>query len=161
MKKMTLRYILTAFFLAVTTAAMAADISDLDRVHVLMSKTKVVSILGAPHHTGTLRMNLTADLYTLTGLPEGETGAMVGAGCIYDKDQVLKGQAFMFSGKVAKHSADHMTAMGFALVEKGENTFRLLGKDDDSGHPIVVYIFEEAGVTTMMVFEKGFYDSRG
>ena len=44
-------------------------------------------------------------------------------------------------------------------MRKGAS-FRLSGKDDDTGRPIVVTIGENNDLTTVMTFEKGFYDRR-
>jgi hypothetical protein len=150
----------TVMFLIFSLAAtaMAVDISALDRVSVLMPKEKVLSIMGPPDETGTVSMGLKADIYKVSGAPKSDTGLMLGAGLVYDTNGILKGQALMFDGKVARQSAEHMKTIGFALVEEKGNSFQLLGKDDDSGLLIVVSIFEREGITTIMTFEKEFHD---
>ena len=145
-------------FFFMSTTVMAVDISALDRVSVLMAKQKVISILGAPDETGTISMGLKAEIYKVAGVAKGDAGSMLGAGLVYDTNSILKGQALMFDGRVARQSADHMKEIGFTLAEAKENSFRLLGKDDDTGLPIVVLVFEQEGITTIMTFEKGFYD---
>jgi hypothetical protein len=145
-------------FFSLAATAMAVDISALDRVSVLMPKEKVLSIMGAPDETGTITMGLKAEIYKVAGVPKSDTGSMLGAGLVYDTNSILKGQALMFDGRVARQSAEHMREIGFTLAEEKENSFRLLGKDDDTGLPIVVLIFEQEKMTTIMTFEKEFYD---
>ena len=145
-------------FFFMSTTAMAVDIAALDRVSVLMAKQKVISILGAPDETGTVSMGLKADIYKVAGAPKGSVGSMLGAGLVYDTNSILKGQALMFDGRVARQSAEHMKMIGFTLAEEKDNSFRLLGKDDDSGLPIVALVFEKDEMTTIMTFEKEFYD---
>jgi hypothetical protein len=145
--------IVAAFFTMVSTV-MAIDVPALDKVSVLMPKQKVLSILGAPDDKGTLGMDLTTEIYKM----ESTSDSMLGAGLIYGKDQVLKGQAFMLDGMVAKQSAERMKAIGFTLDEAKEHFYLLRGKDDDTGIPIAVYIIEQNGMTTIMTFEKEFYD---
>ncbi len=148
---------LIALFFSSTTTAMAVDISALDRVSVLMPKEKVLSIMGTPDQTGTVSMGLKAEIYKVAGAPKRDLGSLLGAGLVYDSRDILKGQALMFEGKVARQSAEHMKSIGFSLVDEKENSYRLLGKDDDSGLPIVVSIFEQGEMTTIMTFEEGFY----
>jgi hypothetical protein len=130
----------------------AIDIAALDRVSVQMTKSAVLSILGTPDQVADLGAGLKTEVYKVTAMDP-----MVGAGCIYDKEQVLKGQAFIFEGSQGKQSADRLKQLGFAVMEEKGGTFRLLGKDDDTGHPLVIYIFEKDGVTTVMTFEEAFY----
>ena len=158
MKQTHLTGMIMILFFSMTTTATAVDISALDRVSVMMPKEKVLSILGPPGETGKLSMGLTAEIYKVTGAPGSDAESMLGAGCVYDTNLVLKGLAFMFDGRVARKSAEHMKAIGFTLIEEKEQSFRLTGKDDDTGLPIVVDIFEQEGMTTIMTLEKGFYE---
>jgi hypothetical protein len=155
MKRMAFTVLCILVTLVVAEPAPAVDIAALDRVSILMSKSEVLAILGPPHEINELRAGLKAEIYRLS-----DADPMVGAGCIYDKEQVLRGQAYLFSGSVGKESADRIKEAGFTVMEEKEGTFRLLGKDDDTGRPMVVYIFEAHGLTTVMTFEKDFYDQQ-
>jgi hypothetical protein len=158
MKQTSLAGMFMILFFSVAATAMAVDISALDRVSVLMPKEKVLSIMGPPDETGTVSMGLKAEIYKVAGAPKGDVGSMLGVGLVYDANSILKGQALMFDGKVARRSAEHMKEIGFTLAEEKGNSFRLLGKDDDTGLPIVALVFEQEGMTTIMTFEKEFYD---
>lgn len=143
-----------AFFL-VTDISVAFDIKMLDRVSVLMPKSKVLAILGQPDEIGKLGSGLKADIYKVSKMDP-----MVGTGCIYDDDQYLKGQAFIFKGNIGKQVAEQIKACGFMLLEEKESFFLLSGKDDDTGRSIMVTVVEDGGLTTVVTFEKGFYDQR-
>ena len=145
-------------FFLISTTVMAVDISALDRVSVLMPKQKVISILGPPDERGKISIGLEADIYKVAGAPKAKASSLLGAGLVYDANNILKGQALMFDGMVARQSAEHMKSIGLTLVDEKNNSFQLLGKDDDSGLPIVVNVFEQDGMTTIMTFEKEFYD---
>ncbi len=144
----------TTFFL-VTSISLAFDIKTLDRISVLMPKSQVLAILGQPDEIGKLGNGLKADIYKVSKMDP-----MVGTGCIYDDDQYLKGQAFIFKGNIGKQVAEQIKACGFMLLEEKENFFLLSGKDDDTGRPIMVTVVEDGGLTTVVTFEKGFYDQR-
>ena len=131
--------------------AAAFDIATLDRVSVLMPKSQVISLLGKPDQVDIMR-GLKVEVYNVTNL-----NPMVSTGCIYDGDS-LKGQAFVFQGEMTKAAADRMKTLGFVLSEEKEGTYRLLGKDDDTGRPIMVHILPDKGLTVVMIFEKDFYD---
>jgi hypothetical protein len=145
---------ITTFFL-VTSISLAFDIKTLDRISVLMPKSQVLAILGQPDEIGKLGNGLKADIYKVSKMDP-----MVGTGCIYDDDQYLKGQAFIFKGNIGKQVAEQIKACGFMLLEEKENFFLLSGKDDDTGRPIMVTVVEDGGLTTVVTFEKGFYDQR-
>ncbi len=149
--------ILIMFLLAATTAT-ALEISSLDRVSVLMHREQVLSILGPPDETGVISMGLSAEIYKVKAIPGSDKGPLTAAACVYDDDTTLKAQAFMFEGSVARQSAERLKEIGFSLVESRGASFQLLGKDDDTGCPIVVIIFEQGKATTVMIFEKEFYD---
>ena len=144
----------TTFFL-VTSISLAFDIKTLDRISVLMPKSQVLAILGQPDEIGKLGNGLKADIYKVSKMDP-----MVGTGCIYDDDQYLKGQAFIFKGNIGKQVAEQIKACGFMLLEEKENLFLLSGKDDDTSRPIMVTVVENGGLTTVVTFEKGFYDQR-
>ncbi len=132
-----------------------ADVEALDRVNVLMPRTKVVSILGVAQEASHLGGGLIAETYRVT-----DTGVMAGAGCVYDETHHLAATAFIFHGTVALEVARLMQEREFSLMEDKDGAIRLSGKDDDTGQPIVVVIIEDGGYTTVMTFEKGFYDKR-
>ena len=52
-----------------------------------------------------------------------------------------------------------MKTHGFIHYKTKDGVDRLLGKDDDTGAPIVVVILEESGLTTVITFEKTFYEN--
>jgi hypothetical protein len=145
--------IIMIFMLANT--AIAVDINALDRVSVLMTKPNVLSLLGAPDNVIDVGSGLKADIYKLNNMEP-----MVGAGCIYEDDQRLAGQTFIFQGEMDKEAAEHLKKLGFTVMEEHGGTLRLLGKDDDTGQPIVVNIALNNGLTVITTFEKGFYDRR-
>lgn len=139
-------------FIVVCTAR-AIDINALDNVSVLMSKSKVHSLLGTPDEIDGLRGDLKVELYRVDKM-----GPMVGAGCIYVENHQLVGQAFVFKGEMGKEAADRLKKNGFTIMEEKEGAFRLLGKDDDTGRPLMVHIILNNGLTVLMSFEKDFYD---
>ena len=155
MKKTALTIIAIAAFFLITDISAAFDIKTLDAVSVLMPKSKVHSLLGRPDEIGNLGKGLKVEIYKVSKMDP-----MVGTGCIYDDDQYLKGQAFIFKGSISKQTAEQIKECGFVFVEKRENFFLLAGKDDDTGQPIMVTVTEDGGMTTVITFEKGFYDKR-
>jgi hypothetical protein len=145
-----------AVLVAVTAVAVhAADIDALDRVSVLMPKSAVLSILGKPDSAHEMTGGLKIDLYTPT-----DTNHLVGAGYFYENDNSLGGHAFIFRGNVARIAADRLREHGFTLLGEEAGAYRLAGKDDDTVSPIVVTIDEQADLTTVITFDKGFYDRR-
>jgi hypothetical protein len=133
----------------------AVDINALDQVSLLMTKSKVLSILGMPDDVGEAGSGLAMDIYRVNDM-----SPMVGAGCIYEDNQRLAGQAFIFQGEMGREAAERLKKHGFIVTEEKGGTFRLLGKDDDTGQPLVVNITLNNGLTIVMTFEKGFYDRR-
>jgi hypothetical protein len=154
MKNIAKLILICVVLLAPSATAFAVDIDALDRVSVLMPKSKVVSLLGAADNTAEMG-GMKVDLYTL-----GSTNSLVGAGYIYENESSLAGHAFIFSGNVARQAADRLREIGFTLLEGSGTSFRLAGKDDDTGQPVVVTIGENNDLTTVMTFEKGFYERR-
>ena len=134
--------------------AWAVDLEALDRVSILMSKSKVLSILGLPDEVGDIGHRLKADIYKL---PE-KMAPLVGAGCVYDENQILAATAFIFQGNVGKESANRIKEDGFTFIGEKDGATRLAGKDDDTGLPVVVTVVENGGLTTVITFEKGFYE---
>jgi hypothetical protein len=145
----------TVMFFMVVFTAMAIDIDSLDRVSVLMNKSKVHSLLGMPDEVDELRGDLKVELYRVNKMDP-----MVGAGFIYWEGQKLVGQAFVFEGEMGREAADRLKKNGFIITEEKDGTFRLLGKDDDTGYPVMVHIILNNGLTVVMTFEKDFYDRR-
>ncbi len=142
------------FVFAAASASFAADLKSIDRTSVLMTKTQVTAILGAPD-TVTDMGGLKVELYMVPG---GEP--LVGVGYIYEDDRSLAGHAFIFTGNVAAQTAARMETIGFTSIEEKGDFFRLAGKDDDTGRPIVITIGRINDLTTVTTFEKGFYDRR-
>ena len=67
---------------------------------------------------------------------------------------------FLFRGEMGRDASARMQQLGFVVTEVKEDTFRLLGKDDDTGHPLVVHIGHSNGLTVVTTFSKDFYDRR-
>ncbi len=155
MKRVVNMILVGVMMIAPTAVAFAADIDALDRVSVLMPRTKVASLLGAPDKTAQMIGGLKVDLYNVD-----VANSLVGAGYIYEDEGALAGNAFIFRGNVAKRTAERLKEIGFTLLDEKGSSFRLSGKDDDTGQPIVVTIGENNDLTTVMTFEKGFYDRR-
>jgi hypothetical protein len=132
----------------------AVDLEALDRVSILMPKSKVLAILGPPDEVGDIGHKLEADIYKL---PD-KMAPMIGAGCVYDDQQILAATAFIFQGAVGKETASRIKGAGFTSIGEKDGANRLAGKDDDTGLPVVVTVVENAGLTTVITFEKGFYD---
>jgi hypothetical protein len=152
MTKIIIGIVMVCLFAGTT---MAVDINALDQVSVLMTKSKVLSILGMPDDVGEAGNGLEMDIYRVNDM-----SPMVGAGCIYEDNQRLAGQAFIFQGEMGREAAERLKKHGFIVTEEKGGTFRLLGKDDDTGQPLVVNITLNNGLTIVMTFEKGFYDRR-
>ena len=154
----TLAQCIAAAMLAVipaAVAAQAADIQAMDRVSVRMPQSAVVSILGKPASRAEVADGLTVDLYPATGSPH-----LVSAGYLYESDGRLGGHAYVFQGKVAGQAAGRLREHGFTLEEENAGAYRLSGRDDDTGLPLVVTIGEQGDLTTILAFDKGFYDRR-
>lgn len=132
----------------------AVDLAALDRVSILMPKSKVLSILGPPDEVGDIGHKLKADIYKLTDA----MAPMIGAGCVYDEKQILAATAFIFEGAVGKDTASRIKEAGFTYIGDKDGAARLAGKDDDTGLPVVVTVVENGGLTTVITFEKDFYD---
>lgn len=155
MSKISKTILGTIMVFALVGAAAAVDLDALDKVTVLMSKANVFLLLGKPDETADLGRNLKVDLYRMSN-----TSVMVGAACIYENDQRVAGQSFIFQGEIAKEAADRIKLNGFTLLKEDNGTFLLLGNDDDTSQPIVVHIGQNSGMTTVTTFEKSFYDRR-
>ncbi len=139
---------------AAASASFAADLKSIDRTSVLMTKNQVTAIMGAPD-TVTDMGGLKVELYLVPG---GEP--LVGVGYIYEDDRYVAGHTFIFTGDVAVQTAARMKAIGFTILEEKGDYFRLAGRDDDTGRPIVVTIGRINDLTTVTTFEKGFYERR-
>jgi hypothetical protein len=151
--KKALHLFLLFVFGAAATGALAADIISLDRVSVLMPKSKVLSILGPPDETAQLGGGLNVDIYrVVNAMP------LVRSGCIYYDKGSLVGQSFVFQGKMAGKTAERLREIGFSLLDEKTGSFRLAGRDDDTGQPLIAVIDENEGLTTVTTFEKGFYE---
>jgi hypothetical protein len=154
--KKTMHIVLAAITLCIITGnAMAISIESIDKVSVMIPRSTVLDIMGNPDEVGKLGFGLTADIYGLKG-----TDPLVGIGCIYDENQMLTGQVFVFSGTIAKETVGQIKMAGFTILEDKDNSFRLAGKDDDTGQPLVVVVKESEGLTIVMTFEKSFYERR-
>jgi hypothetical protein len=152
MKKRVQTILWVILFFAPAAMACAADIAALDQVSVMMPRTQVVSILGTPDEvTGMGRLKV--ELYKVTG-----AGPLLSAGYIYEKNGMLAAHAFIFQGNLAAQTTDQLKKDGFTLLDKNGTAYRLMGKDDDTGRPVIVTIDVDNDLTTVVTFEKGFYE---
>lgn len=152
MKKMLFLF-LVLLMGAVATSAYAIDIASLDRVSVLMSKTKVLSTLGAPDKTARIARGLNVEIYRVK-----DAMPLVRAGCIYNDSGILVGQSFVFEGSITKAAEERLRKIGFSLIDQRDGTLRLIGKDDDTDHMLITTFNESEGLSTITTFEKGFYE---
>ncbi len=140
-------------FMTGALQAGTTNVNTLDKIHVLMDKAQVIALMGQPHEKDDLPAGLQMEVYRIEAAP------LMGAGFIYDEKQRLAGQAYIFHGRMAAEAAAHLKKIGFALLEKGQGVFRLEGKDDDTDIPLIATISETADVTTLIAFEKTFYEA--
>ena len=54
--------------------------------------------------------------------------------------------------------ASRLKEVGFALLEESAAASRLAGNDDDTGSPVVVTVSERDDLTTVVTYDKEFYD---
>lgn len=140
--------------LCAAASVFAADIATLDKVSILMPKTKVLSILGVPRETVTLAKGLKVDVYPVdSALP------LMHSGCIYNETGLLVGQSFVFRGHTADDITDRLKKHGFVPMQTKENPLRFAGFDDDTKQPLVAVIEEHDNLTTITTFEKTFYEA--
>jgi len=152
--KQILRVLLAMLLLGTLCGiAPAMDLTALDRVTITMTKSEVLSLLGEPDEVTEIGNGLKAEVYTVNGLEP-----MVGTGCIYENNRRLVGQSFIFQGEMDRVAADRLVELGFSVMEDTEGNIRLLGKDDDTGRPLVATLSHDKDMTIIMTFEKGFYD---
>lgn len=148
--------IVTAVFMAVVILigcpAMAMDITTLDKVNILMPKAEVKALLGEPNREGDLILGLNAEVYDVKDIKP-----LIGVGCIYN-DNDLVGLAYLFENTTAAQAVERLKTDGFVHYKTADGVDRLSGKDDDTGEPIVVVILEEGGLTTVITFEKTYYE---
>jgi len=145
---------LLAFWSLLAGHGLAADLQALDRVSVHMDRSTVRDVLGPPDAEGRLAIGLDADIYDLKGL-----GPLIGNGCVYSEQDRLVGQAFVFQGDLAAATTDRLRQNGFIRVEERPGAILLSGKDDDTGRPILVSVSESGGFTTVVTFEREFYQT--
>lgn len=134
-------------------SSIAFDMTSLDRVAVSMPKSSVLLLLGKPDEEAEIKGGLKVDIYKANDI-----SSMIGTGCIYGDNQHLAGQSFIFQGEMGKLAVEKLQQNGFTLTEEKDDTFRMLGKDDDTGQPLVVQIFQGGDLTVVMTFEMEFYD---
>ena len=157
MKCRTVKVIgLLGLWLLMAGNCVAADLEALDRVSVNMDRSTVRDLLGPPDVERELSIGLEADVYDLEGLEP-----LIGKGCVYSKEDHLVGQAFVFEGLVGRMASERLKKNGFSLVEENPKAILLAGKDDDTGRPIMVSVSEKGGFTTVVTFEKEFYQKSG
>lgn len=155
MKKTTKMTLLIIMIIMLSGNAMALDIETLDKVSVLMDKSKVISLLGMPDQIEKMKGGLIVETYNMKNMDP-----MVSTGCIYEDDQRLVGMAYVFKEEMSKAAAERLKKHGFVITEETKGTYRLLGKDDDTGTPLMAHILSNNGLTMVMTFEKSFYDRR-
>lgn len=153
MKSITTAFIGIIMLLGSCSVAQPVDLASLDRVSVQMPQPEVHAILGKPDEVSDVENGLEVHLYRSNTLEP-----MVGTGCIFGHDQRLVGQSFVFQGEMGKQTSEWMQKNGFTLTDQQRGTFSLLGKDDDTGRPLVVHILQSNGLTIVMTFDKDFFD---
>lgn len=152
MKKKIL--ILAVLLVIFPVAAYAVDIVALDKVSVLMSREKVLMILGQPAEKAGSANGLIVEVYHVSNaLP------LISSGCIYDSKENLVGQSFVFQGKIEKEIINRLKIRGYVYLPVKDNISRLAGFDDDTGRPLVAVIERHENLTTITTFEKSFYES--
>jgi len=55
---------------------------------------------------------------------------------------------------MGSQKAERLSADGFSLTEGKEDSFRLLGKDDDTEWPLVAHILQSTCLTIVVRFER-------
>lgn len=153
MKKLFLAIAVFFALMISITPARAITLDDLDKVIVLTPKSTIISLLGQPHHTGEFMKGLEADIYVIEGVTP-----LIGKGCIYGQNDILKGHALVFEGAMGRQTYERMLVNGFKLIKEQDGTYTMLGADDDTGIPIIVTIIEDENLTTVITFEKEFYE---
>ena len=153
MKKFVVVLMALAAALLSVGPAMAIDMEALDKVAVMMTKTEVKGLLGEPDQNSKMILGLTAEVYEVSGLEP-----MVGVGCIYEAEKLV-GQAFIFEGSSTDTALENLKSHGFIHYTSRDGVARLLGEDDDTGQPIVVIVVDEGGLTTIITFDKAFYEN--
>ena len=153
MKTVLSMFITLSLLAAGAVSAHAWDLDSLDRVHLLMTRAQVTALLGKPDQTGELPQGLQMEIYRApASLP------LAGTGCIYDGERNLVGQTFLFQGALNGVATDELERLGFTLMDHGDGGVRLLGKDDDTGEPLVVYVGQSDDLTVVSTFDKGVYE---
>ncbi len=153
MKKLTAAIAGMTIIMMTSGLAMAFGIATLDKVSVHMTRVQVVALLGTPDQIDKAVGGLQVEVYKVK-----DAEPLVGAGCIYDDDRRLAGQTFIFRGEMGRDASGRLQQLGFVVTEAKEGTFRLLGKDDDTGRPLVVHIGHSDGLTVVTTLDKAFYD---
>lgn len=153
--KAYLTVLFSSMLLLICTAdTFAVELAALDRISVLMPKAEVVAILGKPDKVTDLG-GLTVELYQVHN-----AAPLLSFGLFYEHEHALAGSTLIFKGDVTADTLTRMKKYGFrSLEEKGAYT-RLEGKDDDTGHPIIITISLLEDLTTVTTFEKAFYEQR-
>lgn len=136
------------------SCAYAVDIAALGRVSVLMQKSEVLKLLGEPDKVADMD-DLTVDMYMVQ-----DAAHFVSAGYFYENSLVLAGYSYVFRSNIAIQAVNRMKSRGFDVLDKKRDYIRLAGKDIDTGRPIIVTITDMDYLTTITVFEKGFYERR-
>lgn len=144
---------LFCIIIVTTGNAWAVDLKTLDRVHVLMTRTEVVSLMGAPEERSKLS-GMDVDVYAIT-----DAVPLMRSGCIYHRERLV-GQSFVFQGHSAHFVAERLRKGGFNTLEGRGTSLHLIGRDDDTGQPLIAIVAENDGLTTVTTFEKAYYDER-
>ncbi len=151
--KKVLSIFVIIMILCAAASVFAADIVSLDKVSILMPKTKVVSIIGSPRETVTLAHGLKVDVYPVdSALP------LTHSGCIYSEAGLLVGQSFVFQGRTTDEITERLKKHGFVPMQKKEKPLSFAGFDDDTQRPLVAVVEEHDNLTTITTFEKSFYE---
>lgn len=140
---------------ALASSGFAADLTALDRIHVLMHREKVLEIMGNPAEESTASHDLKVDIYHIP-----DATPLNQAGCLYNSQNILVGQSFVFEGHNGAQIHEYLQKLGFTPLMKGDSIGRLAGFDDNAAHSLVVVIERHGDLTTITTFEHGFYKER-
>lgn len=147
-----------SFFVAIlltfwASIVLAVDVATLDKVSVLMTRDKVLAILGKPAEKTVLSGGLAAEIYSVS-----DAHPLIYAGLIYDAKNILVGQSLVFQGQARKDIVERLKQQGYTLLPNTGDSARLAGFDDDTGRPLVVVIEHHENLTTITTLEKVFYE---
>jgi hypothetical protein len=120
-----------------------------------MTKEKVLTLLGDPAERTATANGLTVEIYSVQ-----DAQPLILTGCIYDRENILVGQSFVFQGNAKKEILARLKQHGFTPLPGEVDPRHWAGFDDDTGRPLVAVIEEKENLTTITTFEKSFYEAQ-